>query len=242
MVLAGKSIRFRDDACKVHAIRNKVIFVSAGINGFGPEANEVGNSWSAYDEPGKLAGQIPDTADDPVNFLAKLWGESVKQRLNRALLVNPDATIRFWHKEGEQGLTTGVFAGLTKQGQFVIYKAALNCDCAGASRRAFLTISPLPVPNRTAIAVIGTEEAQALYNELVEDRSERARASGEKFGADHAAMPRQELLGAAAVASLEFILKYTQATDFGGPIDAVEMSSTGKVRWIQRKANCPDDR
>jgi hypothetical protein len=50
------------------------------------------------------------------------------------------------------------------------------------------------------------------------------------------------MLDAAAIASLEFVLKYARAGDVGGPIDAVEMTPAGDIHWIQRKANCPEER
>lgn len=242
VVLAGKSIRYRDDACKVRAIKNKIIFASAGVNGFEPDPGENGNAWSAYDEPGKLVDQIPDATDDPVNLLAELWGKSVEQRLNRALLVNPGPMMHFLQVEGGETLTVGMFAGRTKQGQVAMYRAVLNCNCAGKSKHAFLTILPVSLPDHRAAIALGSREALALWDELAKEKSERARASTDKFGADHASMRGPELLGAAAVAGLEFVLKYAQSGDIGGPIDAVEMTSGGDIHWIQRKASCPDQR
>jgi hypothetical protein len=99
VVLAGKSIRYRDDACKVRAINNKFIFASAGVNGFEPEPGKAGNAWSAYDEPGKLIDQLPDM-DDPVYGLAELWGRSLEKHVNRALEVNPEPMMDFLRKEG----------------------------------------------------------------------------------------------------------------------------------------------
>jgi hypothetical protein len=241
VVLAGKSIHYRDDACKVRAIKNKFIFASAGVNGFEPEPGKAGNAWSAYDEPGKLVDQLPDM-DDAVYGLAELWGKSVEQRLNRALLVNPGPMMHFLQMDGGKKLTTGVFAGRTKQGQFVMYRAVLDCDCTDKTKHAFLTILPVPLPDHRASVVIGTREALALWDELVNEKSDRARASTDKFGADHSSMRGPELLGAAAVAGLEFVLKYAQSEDIGGSIDAIEMNSGGDIYWIQRKANCPEQR
>jgi hypothetical protein len=242
VVLAGKNIRYRDDACKVRAIKNKFIFASAGVNGFEPDPGENGNAWSAYDEPGQLAGLIPDTADDPVNLLAELWGKSVEQRVNRALVVNPGPMMHFLQVDGGETLTTGTFGGRTRQGKFVMYRAVLDCDCTAKSKHALLTILPVSLPDHRAATVIGTKEALALWDELVNEKSERARVSTDKFGADHAGMRGPDLLGATAVAGLEFVLKYAQSGDIGGPIDAVEMTSSGDIHWIQRKANCPDQR
>jgi hypothetical protein len=241
VVLAGKTIRYRDDACKVRAIKNKFIFASAGVNGFEPDPGEKGNAWSAYDEPGQLVDQLPDM-DDSVYGLAELWGKSVEQRLSRALLVNPGPMMHFLQMDSSKKLTTGVFAGRTKQGQFVMYRAVLDCDCTDKSKHAFLTILPVPLPDHRAAVVIGTREALALWDELTNEKSERARESTDKFGADHASMRGPELLGAVAVAGLEFVLKYAQSGDIGGPIDAIEMNFGGDIHWIQRKANCPEQR
>jgi hypothetical protein len=242
IVLSGKSIRYRDDACKVRALKNKFIFASAGVNGFEPDSDKNGNAWSAYDEPGKLVDLIPDTTADPVNLLAELWGKSVKQRVDRALAVNPGPMMHFLQVEGGETLTVGMFAGRTKPGQFVMYKAVLNCNCTGQSKYAFLTILPVVLPDHTAAAALGTQEALALWDELGKENSERARMSMDKFAADHVGMRGPKLLGAAAIAGLEFVLKYAQSRDVGGPIDAVEMTSGGDIHWIQRKANCPDQR
>jgi hypothetical protein len=242
LVLSGKNIRYRDDGCKVRAVKNKFIFVSGGVSGFEPNPGENGNAWSAYDEPGQLAGLIPDATDDPVHLLAELWGKSVEHRLNRALLVNPGPLMHFLQLDSNETFTTGVFAGRTKLGQLVMYKAVLNCDCGGKTRHAFLTILPIPLPSDSESALMGPKEAMDLWGELIKDKSERARIFTQKFGADHAGMKGPEALGAAAVAGLEFILKYAQVERIGGPIDAVEMTSGGDIQWIQRKANCPDQR
>ncbi|HET9284473.1 MAG TPA: hypothetical protein VFR24_21170 [Candidatus Angelobacter sp.] len=239
VVLAGKSIRHRDDACKVRAISNKFIFASAGVNGFEPEPGKNGNAWSAYDEPGKLADQLPDM-DNPVHGLAELWGKSLEKQVNRALAVNPEPMMDFLRHEGGQTLSSGIFAGRTKQGQLVVYKADLNCNCVGNSRRTSLEILPLPLPASSAGLVIGSQEALDLWDELKKGNSERARASLHQFETDHASGAGPKTLGAAAVTSLEFIVKYAREEGIGGPIDAVEMTPAGDTYWIQRKANCPD--
>jgi hypothetical protein len=241
VVLAGKSLRHRDDACKVRAINNKFIFASAGVNGFEPDPGNAGNAWSAYDEPGKLVDQLPDM-DDPVHGLAELWGKSLEKHVNRALDVNPGAMMDFLRKEGGETLTTGMFAGRTKQGQLVIYKANLNCNCAGPPRRTSLEILPLPLSAGTGGGAIGSQEALDLWSELSKGNSERARASLHQFETDHASGAGPKTLGAAAVTGLEFIVKNAREEGVGGPIDAVEMAPTGDIHWVQRKANCPDQR
>jgi hypothetical protein len=243
VILAGKRIRrHRDDACKIHAIKNKFIFVSVGASGFESAPGSPEISWSAYDEPGKLVDQIPDTADDPVNLLAQLWGQSMEQHLNRGLAVNPEPLLRSLRVEGAQELARGVFAGRTKRGQFVIFAAVLNCDCTAGSKHAVLRILPISLPDRSETVAMGMKQATTLVGELFERNSERARMSIKKFAADHAGAGAPELLGAAAVAGLEFVLEYADSEDIGGPIDAVEMTSTGDIHWIRRKVNCPDQR
>jgi hypothetical protein len=145
VTLAGKSTLYSDDACKVRAMRNKFIFASAGVNAFGPEPGKNGNAWSAYDEPGKLVDQLPDM-DDPVYGLAELWVKSLEQHVNRALVVNPEPMMDWLRKDGGETLSTGMFAGRTKQGQLVIYKAVLNCNCAGNQRRTSHSIFLVPFP------------------------------------------------------------------------------------------------
>jgi hypothetical protein len=242
VTLTGKSsTSYRDDACKVRAIKNKFIFVAAGAIGFEPEPGQTGHGWSGYDEPGKIADQIPDSAiEDPVKSLAQLWGESMELHLNRALAINPEPTLESMRRENTDELTNAEFAGLTKQGEFVMYRAALSCDCAGKSRRAVLKILPEVLPDRLQAIGMGSKEFSALVEELIADSSERARKSTDEFGANHKGMRGPELLGAAAVSTLEFVLKYAHSEHIGGAIDAVAMSSTGDIRWIQRKANCPD--
>jgi hypothetical protein len=241
VVLPGKSILHRDDACKVRAISNKFIFASAGVNGFEPEPGKAGNAWSAYDEPGKLVDQLPDM-DDPVYGLAVLWGESLEKHVNRALEVNPGPMMDFLRKEGGQTLTTGMFAGRTKQGQLVIYKADLNCNCAGNSRRTSLEILPFPLSPGIGGGLIGAQEALDLWDELGQEKSERARASLHQLEMGDTGRSGPKKLEAIAVSSLEFILKYSLGGDVGGPIDAVEMTPAGDIHWVQRKANCPDQR
>ena len=241
VVLPGKSILHRDNACKIRAINNKFIFASAGVNGFEPEPGKAGNAWSAYDEPGKLIDQLPDM-DDPVHGLAELWGKSLEKHVNRALEVNPASMMDFLRKEGGQTLTTGMFAGRTKQGQLVIYKADLNCNCAGNSRRTSLEILPFPLSPGTGGGAIGSQEALDLWDELGKGNSERAQASLHQLETGDAGRSGPKRLEAIAVSSLEFILQYSRGGDVGGPVDAVEMTPTGDIHWVQRKANCPDQR
>jgi hypothetical protein len=241
VVLAGKGTFYSDDACKVRDIRNKFIFASAGVNGFGPEPGKSGNSWSAYDEPGKLVDQLPDM-DDPVYGLTELWSKSLEKHVNRALVVNPDPMLDWLRKEGGETLTTGMFAGRTKQGRLVIYKANLNCNCAGNSRRTSLEILPFPLSAGTDGGLIGSQEASDLWDELGQGKSERARVAFHQLEIGYAGQSGPKKLEAIAVGSLEFILKYSRGGGLGGPIDAVEMTPAGDIHWIQRKANCPDQR
>jgi len=236
----GKNSGHRDDACKVRAPENRFIFVSAGINGWEPEPG--GSGWSAYDEPGKLVELIPDTADDPVTFLAQLWGEAVQQHLNRALTVNPAPLMRFLDREASETLNTAMFAGRTKQGEFVMVGVNLSCDCVATPKRAVLKILREPLPDESQTIAYGMKPVAPLVKEMIEGNSERARTSMQKFEADHPGVKPSEVLGLTAVGTIEFVRDYAQSEYIGGPVDAVEMRSNGDIRWIQRKANCPDQR
>jgi hypothetical protein len=35
--------------------------------------------------------------------------------------------------------------------------------------------------------------------------------------------------------------EYDKSKTVGGPIDAIELSNTGSVRWVARKCNCPEN-
>ncbi len=86
----------------------------------------------------------------------------------------------------------------------------------------------------------GSEEATSVANELLDRKSDRAREEVARWRTQLSALNKAEWEGAMTVWSVDFVLKNVRSGEIGGPVDAVELSSDGRIRWIQRKPNCPD--
>ncbi len=125
-----KTLRYREDACKVRAIQKRFIFVTSGANAF-VHLPDNENSWDGYQAPSELVNKVPAEVSDPVKVLATLWGEWMERHLNDELTRNPEPILR---GNKHDFLTDAMFAGLAKQGGLLIYKVQLRCACSGGRK------------------------------------------------------------------------------------------------------------
>ena len=233
--LTGTSVEYREDACKVRAVQKKFIFATSGLNGY-EHVYGHGVSWDGYGAPARLVDQVPDSAPDPVKALARLWAEWMEEHITDELTRNPGPILR---GKKTDALNHAMFAGLNRQGEIVMYSVHFRCACSAGPKRAVFEIEQ-ESPKSGAMGGFGTEEATDVVDELLSRKSERARLEIAGWKTRLAGMSSAEREGAMTVWAADFVIRNTSSKDIGGPVDAVEMSSSGAVRWIQRKPNCPE--
>jgi hypothetical protein len=233
--LTGKSVQYREDGCKIRAIQKKFIFASSGLNAY-EHVPGHGVSWDGYDSPARLVARVPDSAPDPVKALASLWGTWMEEHVTDELTRNPEPILR---DKKNDVLTYAMFAGPNRQGELVTYRVRLRCDCSAGPKRAVLDIEQQS-PQPGTMGRFGSEEAADIADELLSRKSERARLELAGWKSRLAGMNRAEWESAMTVWAADFVIRNASTKDIGSPVDAVEMSSSGAIRWIQRKPNCPE--
>jgi len=229
------TVGYSEDGCKVRAIEKRFIFATSGINAF-EHIPDSENSWDGYQAPSTLANKVPADASDPVKVLVTLWGEWMERHLNDELARNPEPILR---GKRNDVLTYAMFAGLARQAGLTIYRAQLRCACSGTVKRAVLSIDPVALETST-MGRFGSEEGADIADELLYRKSERAREEIARWKIQLNGVDKAEQEGAVTVWAAEFVVKYVRSEEIGGPVDAVEMTSDGRIRWIRRKPNCPD--
>jgi len=239
--ITGSMVYLRNDACKVRAVSKKFIFASSGLNGY---EHVLGNgaTWDGYSAAAQLVDTVPKNSPNPIKSLATLWGEWMEKHIDEELTKNPEPILR---DKKTDVLTYAMFTGPAGQGELVTYSVQLLCACSGRQKRAVLNVTPASpnesVPLGVSMGRFGSEEGTETADELLLRKSDRARQELAGWKTQLAGMSRAEWEGAMTVWATNFVLKNTNSRDLGGPVDAVEMSSNGQIRWIQRKSNCPEE-
>ncbi len=132
-------------------------------------------------------------------------------------------------------LASGVFAGMFSDA-LTVYFAAVNCECSGRRKYSSIQITQLsPSQYGLPAAVLGTAEAQNLFDEVMAGDSVRAQAERVNWPTD---IDNTDYAGAVTIRSAEFILHNSKDNTIGGSINAIELNRDGHVRWIKKEKFC----
>lgn len=218
-----------DTYCKIAAFRNHVIFSVTGPAAYissGP-ADPI-HSWSAIDEARSASqvGRQAVNASSETKMIADAWAKKIQTKWNSLYAKYPDLVIKA-AEHGKGLLTTGIFI------------VAKNKHLAFTTRGIrFSRDSRIPTSVEKASCetghLCGSGETDVFleFTRVTSQRAENERAEWLKRQDASAIMY--------AIRMVDLTIKYGP-DDVGGKVDALEITSDGKIAWKQRKCNCPEN-
>lgn len=165
---------------------------------------------------------------------AEIWARRVKSALDIGLRLHPKAVMSLMHGHSTQ-LAGAIFAGQGEKGLSVYY-VAIRCECGTENKYASIQTSELhPVNDGVPAATIGTAETMDIFSEVAEMTTHRGIAERDAWVAAENKPDRDVYV---TVRTGEFILRNSKDNTIAGPINAIELSAEGGVRWVKREKNC----
>ncbi len=230
----GAAPTHEDRQCKVADLGKKTIFSASGFTKYTFEQDARMPKFDVYQEARRAALSVPSEASDRAKSSAEIWARRVKSALDTGLRSHPIAVMSLMHGRSTQ-LAGAIFAGQGEKGLSVYY-AALRCACDRQNKYASIEISAIrSVTDGVPAAAIGTAETMDLFTEVAELTTPRGIAERDAWGKAESKPDRDAYV---TVRTGEFILRNSKDSTVGGPINAIELTAEGDVRWVKREKNC----
>lgn len=218
-----------DTYCKIAAFRHQVIFAVGSGPFYVPGNPDPAPAWDATDEAHKaIAANASKRSDDSVSrvkSIADRWAENMKIDWQILNAFHPDLVNKFALDE-HGNLTTGIFAAVSHGSvSFTVRSIVFN--------NGLIAIAIHDTGCTTGPCASGTTD---IFTEFVRGKTERAKKEARRSAPLPKGMSRKMLH---IIRLVELTIIYDTTHVVGGPIDAVELSGNGGIRWRQLKCNCP---
>jgi len=216
--------------------RTRVLLIGAGQAGV-MVAREIQN------RPDLGLHAVGFLDDDPTKVGTSIGGVPV---LGTTAQVGVIAERKRVDRSRDSPFIVGVFAGLESDGEISVY--SVNVDYVkpreglASAEPFFLTSMPFSDDYPDDFPLLTPFGMPEIVHEISEGKSARAQ---QEINTRHIL---QKTLSAEAYARSQVIrmvdltIAYHPKQEFvGGRIDAIELPRDGKVHWVQRKQNCPEN-
>ena len=240
--ITGEKVKHRDGQCKVFELADKVLFAGAGLVGHDYQNKDDSDSWDAYEQARMVAAELAserNPATDIALETAKRWAERMKGIVEHELLVNFAAVTS--NLPSSRAIESAVFAGLTADKQMSLYRVEIVWDRSEVWPRARIEIhQQTPAASSLPAGYLGRTEGLTVFEELTTLSSPRAKAAQRQWEIERSKLSAADQDAFVTERIAELVAKWAGTADIGGPIDVVELRSSGEIRWIQRQHHCAD--
>ncbi len=209
-------------------MRTVIVFASAGTVAYVPrDGAQPVERWSSF-SVAYHAQRVASSGAHRVGALANKWALEMLTRWSSLLTSDPAVVIRAYRPGGL--LVTGIFAGFDVANRLVAYQVDVVLN------RKMKIVVTKPKLLTCHWCIFGEKE---VASEFLQQSTERARSEAARW----VSSTDTEDLDAVvlrAIRLVELTIAYQEGGQVGGPIDALELSTGGEIRWIQRKEHCPE--
>jgi hypothetical protein len=231
---SGAAATHEDRQCKVADLDHETIFSASGFTRYKFDQDPRMPRFDVYQEAKRASVTVPSDAVDRARTTAEIWARRVKTALDTGLRLHPKAVMSLMHGRSNQ-LAGAIFAGHSQKGLSVYY-VAIRCECNAEKKYSSIQTSELhPVSDGVPAATIGTAETMDLFSEVAEMTTPRGIAERDAWVAAESKPDRDVYV---TVRTGEFILRNSKDSTIAGPINAIELSAEGGVRWVKREKMC----
>ncbi len=226
-----------DKICKLTAIDHRLLFATSGaatVTSPGDPSlgwNNVEEARSAYAQASKMGGAV-------LANTVQIWTTAVTSKWNRLLSARQVEMMKVISSDRDNAGSNAFFAAAVN-GMPQLIHAQIAFDPMGTGRKEFAyrieSFTADSCPNH--ICAIGHAEAVAHYGDL---DTESARKEASEWNTQ--AWPGRENDREALIAIRLVDLGIADPKNgLAPPIDAAVLEPDGNIRWIARKAACPED-
>jgi hypothetical protein len=225
---------YTNDECKVTAPGGQY-FIFATTGALRIRNTALVEGWDNGEESRRSFDKLRSVRRNPetqVVLFANYWAASIAHDFERLYAAFPNIVEETAKNQAERRyLTTAYFAGKHTDGTLMLVNANVIFD----KKR-------IPVINYEVYQMACPEEYCALGRfdtavEFIRQSSARAKLDAKTWKPPKGT-PATDYNAFRAIHLVELTEKY-DGKYVGGPIDAVEITTNGGVRWIRRKAECP---
>jgi hypothetical protein len=236
---------YSDDGCKIAALSDNLLFVSAGSAKRTPDGTIM--QWDAtreartsYKDSSRL-DMMSGYFSTMMDLYAFKWVSMMAREIRDYSSPQEIAALT-----DHRLIVQGSFIGLDDGKLPYVSQSNIVANVIPGKPT---TISSIPVPTHPPknlrFAAIGMS---GVFLEYEAGKSARSRQWASELAQRLKSVPATDHNVTKAIFLVELSIRYgtdmvaqtTHVTALGGPVDAVELRAGGKVKWIQRKANCPE--
>lgn len=234
VTFSGAAKYHQDNQCKVSDLGHETIFAASGFTRYNFAPDQKMPTFDVYQEAARLSQAIKSEVPDRARAVAEAWARRVKVALDIGLVRHPKEVMSLLHGQSMQ-LAGAVFAGRNQAG-LAVYYVAIRCECKTSQKYSSIHVSQIhPVNDGMPAASIGTAEAMELFSEVADGSSPRGLAERDSWTGAQTEPDRDAYV---TVRTGEFILRNSKEGTAAGPINALELTADGQVRWVKREKNC----
>ena len=246
--------KFDDSSCKITALSDKLVFAATGIVGDSSYLLPEGLRFEATEEAKKIFlqySQAPENIFDlgTVGTLASNWGEAMAGHFRAAAQASP-ASLQEWLKRvevsHEEPFLVGLFAGLESDGEISVYSVRVDYAQPDAGPALavpfFLTSMPFSDEFPDDFPLLTPFGMPEIVREISDGQTDRAKQEINARSLLLRTLSAESFARRQVIRMVDLTIAYHPKQEFvGGRIDAIELARSGKVRWVQRKQNCPEN-
>jgi hypothetical protein len=164
----------------------------------------------------------------PIKTVAGEWGAIMQAHIQSIYARNPRSLLRIT-RNGI--LATGLF-GETDGTKLNLYRTRIALR---ANTGTPIQIEPPLAIKRNTTFALGRAQ---IFLEFFNQTSERARAEAERAAIELEHLTPEEQAIHQAIRLADLTIAHDPSGQVGGPVDVVELTRGGEIRWIQRKPEC----
>jgi hypothetical protein len=234
---------YRDEACKIAALNTEFIFTAAG------RAKSIRQETILWDANREARTALADTersaGEKPGDFqdrIAAKWGRLLAKTIGENLQADDARSLT-----DDEILVNGLLIGIDEVKRIHISHEILRARIIDAVPE--IVIDPVKVVNVSdAITFSGLSEGDVFveFQAGNSDRSKKWRSQIPAYAKQHG-LKDQDMAKAMLLVDLtgtygkERVPKNPAVHLVGGKIDAVELTISRGIQWIQRKSQCPEN-
>ena len=224
--------KHNDGECKVAALGNEIVFVSAGFDGYDrTHPGDLIPSWRGTEEAHRA--YVESSPKHSLWSIAAGWGELVRRRISALNAVDP----RRLAKSAEGGLlTSAIFAGTATGKKITVLLVQIKISESSTGSTIDVAGPKEISPDTCPPCSLGKGQ---IFTEFLEKTTERARDEAARWKIRSDTTTKSEFDRWKIVRLVDLtILLHPDQDSIGGYIDALELKRGGSVKWIQHKPQC----
>jgi hypothetical protein len=221
-----------DSDCKIAVLNHQFIFATSGGAGYRPatEGFDPAPAFDNTEEARKAVRARPSNdAGDDLNRVADGWAENMIRDFRSLYSIHPETVVEAG-RNGKGTLANGLFAKAIK-GKIVL---AFRSISFSQDRPELVKAESIPQDCAARICATGITDVFDEYTSFPQ-KSERAKREGILNPTTDETARIKRLV--------QLSILHTRPTgEVGGPIDVLELWNNGRIRWVSRKCNCPENK